>query len=133
MTETISAVIDEIRCTKQELKTVIEAVEVRLSLKVEEINREVYRLKKENRLLHETIEKLDRKSKENNIVIFGLKHPPQNISASFILTELKRLTDVDVNEIDLNNFYSLGKTDSCPIKVEFISFRKKIEIITQKS
>ncbi|KAG5879599.1 hypothetical protein JTB14_025246 [Gonioctena quinquepunctata] len=126
MTETIGMVIDEIRQTKQELKSLIEAVEVRITLEVEEINRRLNKLEKENKLIQERTENLERKIKENNIVIFGLK---QNITIDFISRELEILVGIEVQAADLNNFYTLGKTESCPIKIELIYFLKKKEIL----
>ncbi|KAG5865271.1 hypothetical protein JTB14_006491 [Gonioctena quinquepunctata] len=118
-----------LRQTKQELKSLIEAVEVRITLKVEEINRRLNKLEKENKLIQERTENIERKIKENNIVIFGLKHPGQNITIDFISRKLERLVGIEVQAADLNNFYTLGKTESCPIKIEFISFLKKNEIL----
>ncbi|KAG5877264.1 hypothetical protein JTB14_009760 [Gonioctena quinquepunctata] len=104
MTDTIGMVIDEIRQTKQELKSLIEAVEVRITLKVEEINRRLNKLENENKLIQERTENLERKIKENNIVIFGLKHPGQNITIDFISRELERLVGIEVQAANLNNF-----------------------------
>lgn len=128
MTETLGMVLEELRQTKQELKLIIEAAEVRLTLKVEEINNRLNKLERENYRLKEELEVLERKSKEKNIVIFGLKHP-SHISFDFISQELKRLVGVEVLSSDLSNFYPLGKNESCPIKVEFVSYLKKASLL----
>lgn len=130
MTEGIEMVINEIKLTKQELKSIIEAVEVRITLKIEDINRRLSKVEKQNQLFEEKIEQLERKSKENNIIIFGLKHPAQNISVDFITSEFRRLIEVDIQELDIKNFYALGKTETAPIKVEFVSILKKNSILT---
>lgn len=129
MTETIGMIIEEIRETKRELKSVIEAVEVRLILKIEEIKNRLTKLEIVNQQLEEKAERLERKNKENNIIIFGLKHTGQNITTDFITGEIKRLVGVEVQHSDLNNFYTLGKKESCPVKIEFVSFLKKSSIL----
>lgn len=130
MTEGIETIIDEIRQTKRELKSLIEAVEVRITLKIEDLNRRLNKVEKQNKLFEEKIEQLERKSRENNIIIFGLKHPAQNISLDFLTSELKKLIGVEVKETDLKNYYTLGKTETAPIKVEFLSFFKKSSILS---
>lgn len=127
MTE--SEILEEIKQMKKELKSSIEALEVRIALGVQEINRRVIELEKENSLLKKQLELQEQRHRENNIIIFGLKHPQHNLSAEFVRNELKNLVGIEVKESDLNNFYPLGKTDSCPIKVEFVSFLKKKSIL----
>lgn len=129
MPETINTILEEIKQIKLELKSVIEAAEVRITLKVEEISRRINKLEKDNNFTAGKLEELERKTKENNIIIFGLKHPKQNIPIDFIITELKNIIGIDIQETDLNNVYPLGKTDSCPIKIEFVSFLKKLAVL----
>ncbi|KAG5876562.1 hypothetical protein JTB14_037245 [Gonioctena quinquepunctata] len=125
MSESIGTVLEEIRQEKQELKQVIEAVEVRLTLKVEEVTKRLYRLVTENCFILEKLEEIERKGRENNIIILRLKHPGESIELDFVTRELKRLIGVEVQAEDLNNFYPLGKTEKAPIKLGFVSFLKK--------
>ncbi|KAG5883850.1 hypothetical protein JTB14_000680 [Gonioctena quinquepunctata] len=126
MTETIGMVLDEIRKTKQELISIIEAVEGRLTLKVEEITNRLNKLERENYMLKEELELQERKNKEKNIIIFGLKHTGQ-ITLEFIT--LKKLIGVELLPTDLSNFYPLEKKESCPIKVELVSYLKKTSLM----
>lgn len=126
---TDSQILDEIRSSKEELKSAIEAVEVRIALKLEEANRRLFELEKENNILKTKIEEQDRKIRKNNIVIFGLKHLEENITANFVTCEIRKLFGVEINEIELKNFYTLGKSTTSPILVEFVSFLKKKEIL----
>lgn len=128
MSITNENIIDEIRRTKQELKALVEALEVRITLKIEDVNRRINKLEIENEQLANKIENLERKSKENNIIIFGLSAVPGEITREYIKKEIKKLVDVNIAESDLNNVYPLGKTNNPPIKIEFTSFLKKAEI-----
>lgn len=131
MSATADVVLEEVRRMTRELKSFIEAVETRISNKVEEISKRITSLEKENLLVLDKLEELDRKGRENSVIIFGLKHPKQIIPIDFITGELKKVVGVDVKDTDLNNYYPLGKTDSCPIKVDFVSFLKKSQVLRQ--
>lgn len=129
MSITNEIILEELKKNKQELKSLIEAVEVRITLKIEDLNRKINTLQSKNAENTNRIESLERKSKENNIIIFGLESKPDDITIDFIKSEIKKLVDVTITESDLNNFYPLGKTNNSPIKIEFTSFLKKAEVL----
>lgn len=122
-------IIAEIKRNSQELKSLIEAVEVRLSLKVEDINRKITKLEIENEKLTTSVEFLDRKLRERNIIIFGLKSNSEQITTEFVKNNIKKLVNVDIADSDLNNFYTLGKANNPPIKIELTTLLKKKEIL----
>ncbi|KAG5872548.1 hypothetical protein JTB14_030062 [Gonioctena quinquepunctata] len=66
------------------------AVEVRLSLEVEEFGKRLEKLEEENAIIQEKLEQLERKSKDNNIAIFGQKHPGQGITVDHELLHQKQ-------------------------------------------
>lgn len=121
-------ILEEIKKSRQELKATIEATEVKVLLKIEEINRRLNKVEQQNIEIEEKLEQLDRLGRKNNIIIFGLQQP-QQITAQSICQEIKRLIDVNISLSDLNNFYPLGKEEYCPLKVEFISYIKKASIL----
>lgn len=129
MSITNENILEEIIRSKQELKALVEAIEVRLTLKIEDLNRRTNRLEIQNEHIINKIENLERKSKENNIIIFGLNTEPGEITVDYIRKEIKKLVDVNIAESDLNNFYPLGKTNNPPIKIELTSFLKKATIL----
>ncbi|XP_057663191.1 uncharacterized protein LOC130898139 [Diorhabda carinulata] len=129
MSITGEIILEEIISSKEELKSLIEAVEVRLSLKIEDLYRKLNKVEAENRHLSNKIENIERKTKENNIVIFGLDTKPEEITPEYICNELGRLVNVTINESDLNNIYSLGRKERAPIRVEFVSYLKKSEVL----
>lgn len=129
MSVTNEIILEEIKKNKEELKLLIEAVEVRLTLKLEDLNRRLIKVEAENELLTNKLEKLDRKQRENNIIIFGLETRNEELTPNYIKKQIKNLVDIDITDSELNNFYPLGKTSDPPIKIEFTSFLKKKAIL----
>lgn len=58
-----------------------------------------------------------------------MQKKPEEINTDFITAEIKKLLDIDVSEADINNFYSLGNKENCPLKLEFVSHLKKVSIL----
>ncbi|KAK9873622.1 hypothetical protein WA026_023407, partial [Henosepilachna vigintioctopunctata] len=56
------------------------------------------------------------------------KNPPE-VTPAFICEEIRRLLQVELKESDFSDLYQLGKKNNCPIKVEFISYFKKKDVI----
>lgn len=127
-------ILEEVlRCNK-ELKATIEAVEVRISLQVEEIKHKVEKVERENQELKSKIEYLERAGKKNSIVIFGLeRREDEIIGVEEAIDILKNLLDINLVASDLNNVYYLGKTEKSPLKIEFTSFFKKSMILKSAS
>lgn len=116
----------ELEKSRNEIKSFIEATEARLLMKIEELKYTVLELQKENKVLCEENEFLKQESIKRNIVVFGLNKKRVDITAEKLCRDLNGLLDTDLSEKDLSDFYPLGKTDNCPIKIEFISnLRKK--------
>ncbi|CAG9822064.1 unnamed protein product [Phaedon cochleariae] len=111
------------------LKSTIQAVEVKLSLKIEEINHRLHQAEKENEELKSKVEILERNQRKNNIIIFGFEREERFISVESIIDLIQKLLNVRLVESDLNNIYSLGQTNNSPIKIEFTSYLKKITVL----
>lgn len=121
--------LEEIVKTRSDLKNLIEASETRLQMKFEILNNRIKTLEKENIKLNDKIEKLERESKKNNLVIFGLVKNSKEVTAASICNHIRQLLDVKLTETEINNIYTLGKTENSPIKLELISYLKKREIL----
>lgn len=126
---TINQLFEEIVRNRNELKNSIESSEIRVLLKIETLSNKVNILEKENQELRDKIELLERNSKKNNLVIFGLNRNTSDITTQLVCAEVKRLLDIDLFESDLNNVYPLGQTENSPIKIELISQTKKQNIL----
>lgn len=122
-------VIEEIRKGNDDIKLFIGALEVRLSLKIEEINRKVVHLEEENEQLKSKVEELERQNRKNNIIVFGVEREEPNLNVDSVIQQLNNVLDINVTLNDLNNIYPIGKNRNAPLKVEFTSFLKKREVL----
>uniref|UniRef100_A0A6P7G0P2 Uncharacterized protein LOC114336309 n=1 Tax=Diabrotica virgifera virgifera TaxID=50390 RepID=A0A6P7G0P2_DIAVI len=111
------------------LKRSIEATETRIILNVEGLNKKVKDLEKENLELKSKLEKVERKSKENSIFIYGLELSKAEISSKFICDSIKKLLGIDICFSDSNNFIWFKNYKNNPIKLELVSNTKKREIL----
>ncbi|KAG5886821.1 hypothetical protein JTB14_006781 [Gonioctena quinquepunctata] len=67
---------------------------------------------------------LECKTRKNNIVIFGIK----SNSLGSILNQLNAILEINLQESDVNNFYTMGRTERAPIVIEFNSYLKKLTL-----
>ncbi|CAG9759761.1 unnamed protein product [Ceutorhynchus assimilis] len=81
---------------------------------------ELNEAKKEINSMQKRCIELERKKRKNNTIVFG-----QKLKKEEILNTLNSILECDIKEQDLNNIYTLGKTEDPPIVLEFISFLKK--------
>lgn len=72
----------------------------------------------------------ERIRRRNNIVIFGLRIATADL-VSAVISQLKSLVEIDVQEQEINNIYYTGKKEGNEraIVVEFVSFLKKKSIL----
>lgn len=130
MNETlVKKLLEEVQRNRTEIKNAIEASEARLLLRIEEQSNRIRQLEVENQILNEKVENLERNSRNNNLIIYGLNKCPSDITSEFICNQIKILVGIDLQESDINNFYTLGKTETAPVKLELISFIKKKSIL----
>lgn len=126
---TLKHLYEEIVLSKTELKNRIEASETRILLEIESLKSKVRSLEQENKVLRVKVESLDRNNRRNNLLIFGLEKPPQEISLEFLCNTIQKLINVNIIESDINNYYGLGRTSKSPLKVELVSQLKKQVIL----
>lgn len=126
---TINTLYEEVLKNRNEIRSYIEASEVRLLLKIEELKLRLDSVEKENLTLQNRIEYLERTNKKNNIIIFGLIKDDEKITTTLIIQELNKLLELNLAETDINNLYRLGQFENSPVKVEFISYLKKIQVL----
>lgn len=68
--------------------------------------------------------KLERRSRQNNLVIHGLAAPRHELVA-IVLGFFNQTLELDFTEDNFKNIIFLGRTNSRPILVEFLNFQKK--------
>lgn len=125
----LKQICEEIVRNRRELRNTIEASEARILLQLESLNNRIKTLEKENSELKNKVELLDRDSRKNNLIIFGLNINSTETSFDFISNQIKQLINVDLTESNINNFYKIGKAEKGPIKLELLSILKKREIL----
>ncbi|KAK9892151.1 hypothetical protein WA026_018354 [Henosepilachna vigintioctopunctata] len=126
---TLDKLYREIVESRNDLKGAIEASETTLLLKLESLNQKTQKLERENKILKEKIEALEKQNIKNNLVIFGLPNKHDEVTAQSVVQEINRLLQIELSESDINDVYSLGKGINKPIKVELLSFITKRKIL----
>lgn len=123
--EAINKILLELQNTKTELKKTIKDSETRI---LEELETKVKKLEEENAFLREAIQNYEIKSKKKNIIVFGVKKEAvRNVSK--LCEDLNQVLETNICERDINDVYSMGKGENCPIKIEFISFLRKKHVL----
>lgn len=137
MENTLEQILGELKTNKIELNNIradlknsIKASEDNILLKIEELKHKVDQLEEENAALRERNEFLERNSRRNNIVVFGLGGQSVDLTVDHIRDRLCDLVGIEIQRVDINNFYRLGKNLNSPIKIEFTSYLKKKELIS---
>lgn len=104
-------------------RNVVQAIETRLLLKLEEYKAQIKKLEEENNEIREKLELVSRQEKKKNLIIFGLK----NIDTipKYICEQLNQYLEINITEKDISDVYKLGKNDNSPIKIEFVSYLTK--------
>lgn len=96
-----------------------------LSTELKEATREIESLKQKCNIL-------ERKLKENNIVIFGINtEETENITQTTIGI-LNENFETNIREEHINKIHKLGKAATAPILVQFISYQKKRQLFDSK-
>lgn len=126
---TIKKLLDEIIINRNEIKTAIQSSEANLLLKIDEANNRISQLETENIQLKQEMEILKQNCKKNNIVIFGIKHQEDELNFEFVKQEIQNLLEVELEEKDINDIYSLGRSEDSPIKIELATYLKKKYIL----
>lgn len=142
--ESFKQIIDEANKNQTKvLQDIINDVKTEINEIKNTINQEIKKRKeieekyKELKVKYDT---LDKQTRKNNIVIFGLKYNPnkniKNAEAKknlleFTLKELRRLLGVQINPTEVNDIFSIGNQDTNkPVLVKFCSLLKKQEILS---
>lgn len=117
---------EEIKKNRTDLKHCIEASEIRILLKIEEINERVKSLEKENERLNKKVEYLEREVKRNSILIYGLDLE-EDYTIDHVCTKIANILEIPLSSLDINDFTILN-VPKHPLKINLISNIKKKEI-----
>lgn len=98
------------------------------------VKEEVHELQEENKRLKTELEKLDRKKRQNNLVIYGINQGTDETQISLIenILEISRhKLEIELKESDINDIFRLGKKPGPkrPVLISLISHIKRQEIL----
>lgn len=109
---------------KEDLKSQIDEIKQDFNKIANSYKEEITKLELHNYQLQKNVIQLERKVRKNNLVIYGINNLERNICDA-ILKIFREKLEVDITENDINDLYKLGKHNTSPVLIEFISFRKK--------
>ncbi|KAJ8937999.1 hypothetical protein NQ318_015496, partial [Aromia moschata] len=128
--------LNRIVCQNDEIKNDIATIKKDLSvqmLKIDNLNIKIVALEQEKSELKKKLSAIERKSKRNNFIIFGVDEDVIEI-LSFILNIITEKLNTSIVNQDINNIYRVGQRGvqkSRPILLELVSNLKKQEIVKQ--
>ena len=109
----------------EELKAEFQQNIATLIEKIENNNKEIQELKK--RCVY-----LERKNRKNNVLIFGTQKIPKVDLFKTTVDLIYDLLGIRIKEEEINNIYTVGKSQNPPIVLEFVSFLKKNSLFHDK-
>lgn len=94
-----------------------------------ELNKRCTEFENKYKELKTKYEKLEKELRKNNIIIFGLDSPAENLG-NYIVNVLNKHLGVTLTINDINNVYTFGKqTTKRPVIVKLLSYIKKQDIL----
>lgn len=129
----LDAIQSEAKKTKIDITLEIQKENEKILQKLNEQNKKIANLEKKCTELQLKNLNFERQSRKNNLIIFGLEIDQKTNLLDSVLKKLKDLLDVDIFDNDINNIYQLKNGKICPIKVEFVSYLKKLSILKKVS
>lgn len=144
--------IDDQPATTQDVYNLLKNIDNKLAKKIDEVQEEVRSLRisvnedigvlkekvncleEQNSLLKEKLKYIERKNKQNSVIIYGLEEQ-EGENQSKLLEEILKLINsiikVELVPFEINNIYRIGKNVNTrrPILVSFVTTLKKQEVI----
>lgn len=117
--------------TKEEIKNEIQELNERLRNKIQEQESKYRELENQHIELKKNYERLDRQSRKNSLVIFGLetKDKRDNLP-DYVTNTLGNLLDIQIDVGDLKDIHVVAAKSTTFIKAEFMSAIKVKTILT---
>lgn len=125
MLQAINQVREEGKENKEELKREIQLEKETIIRRLSEQDNKIDLLTKKCKDLEAHCKSLEKRSRKNNILVFGLQIPDGGNLLNNTVIELNNLLEVQIKDSDINNIYLLKSAKIAPIKIEFMSFLKK--------
>lgn len=124
-----SKLIEAIKCEnekcKNEIKEHIEHENIKLLGSLKEQKEKISELENKYESLWKRTLDLERRSRKNNVIVFGLELNAQVNITSLVLDKLNNSLEINITERDLSDIFPLNNNSNPPIKLEFVSHRTK--------
>lgn len=116
---------------KADLSAESERLYSRLSREISSFQTTISNLKEADRKHEQNFERIEKLRRKNNVVLYGMNNTA-DLDQTGLLTLMRRLfaekLGVAVADADVNNVYLVGR-DRNIIKIEFVTFIKKVEVL----
>lgn len=116
--------------TKQEIKGELKEINENLLERIHDQDRKLRELENKYETLKKNYNKLEKSSRKNNLIIFGLETDkiPENLT-EFVVDLVKNRLQTEIHESEINNVYKIKTRRGTPVKIELVSYLKKVEIL----
>lgn len=125
----IARIFEEIKLLRNDLKEGLGGLEDKLLLRLEDTQKRVLELEATNITLNRRLEALEKYERKNSIVIFGLKLPQGQSVPELVIAKLNELLETELSLSDVDDIYAFGSSDRKTIRVRFISYLKKRNLL----
>ncbi|XP_044750293.1 uncharacterized protein LOC123310727 [Coccinella septempunctata] len=126
---TLESIYEELSKIKGEILNTVKASEARLLMSITALNARVHELDEDNRRLRAEVEELKRRERKNCVVVFGHAIERKALTLESICGWLKALLGIQVEYRDISDFYTLGRKESSPLKIEFATYWLKQKVL----
>ncbi len=120
---------EELKDDQQNFKSELQEQNNQVLIKIDNYTKNFSGLSEKCGKLEVRCTELERLSRKNNIIVFGLQVTGTSDVLHFLKSKLKELLHIELQDIDVNNIYILKAKKGTPIKVEFTTYLKKSEVI----
>lgn len=116
--------------TKNEIKDEIKEIHVQLVERIRNQDQQIEQLRKDYSDLEQKYTALERHCRKNNLVFHGLEvDETESDFLEHVTAKLRALLQIEIVPTDVNNIYVIGGKQGNPIKLEFVSYLKKAQIL----
>lgn len=93
-------------------------------------NRNIDKLEKEKQILADRVTILEKRTRKNNIAVFGLEIQTDNFTESCI-AQINSLLQINITQADISDIYQPKNNPKAPVIVELLSAFKRREIFSK--
>lgn len=122
----------QIKQSEEDIKSEINSVKENLSKELEQIKNENQKLKQENNILKERIQKIEKAEKRCKLMVYNLEEKENKTADLQEFLKLLNFAEVSCDFGDLRDFYRIGREENNkvrPVSIEVTNYFLKEEIL----